>query len=191
MATYRMRHGRAGRRVRHRSFRPRSRNMAKNIPVVRSRRQLDRGCPEFAASARKRSRRAVGAQAMCQPIVRSNLVRMRPRRECCRDQDQVHCAWPGLAQRPRRQQEAVADAAVVEHADLDVTVQGQVLQTIVADQQIQFGMLPQQGARGLDAPCSHDTGAPVRRCISRGSSPDILWQCIVGHQPAVTVLLRP
>ena len=48
-------------------------------------------------------------------------------------QHDIHLARPGLAQRAGRQQPAIADAALVHHANLPVAQQGVVLQAVVAD----------------------------------------------------------
>ena len=60
-----------------------------------------------------------------------------------------------LAQRPRRQQQAVADAALVEDDDLHVAVQAQVLQAVVGHQHVDVGMGRAQQACRIDAPARH------------------------------------
>ena len=67
-----------------------------------------------------------------------------------------------LAQRPGRQQPAVADAALVEHQHLDVALERQVLQAVVADDDVDVGMRLQQGvAGGRRDRAPTTTGTPV------------------------------
>ena len=74
-------------------------------------------------------------------------------------------AFGRFAQRPRRQQPAVAVAATpVDHFDLDVAVQAPVLQPVVADHDVAT-RLDQRARRG-DAVA---VGAPWRRCGARSA----------------------
>ncbi|MPM91793.1 hypothetical protein SDC9_138927 [bioreactor metagenome] len=66
------------------------------------------------------------------------------RRRLARVEHQIHLSRPRLAQGACGQQPAVADALVVEYADLDVARQGQVLQAVVADDHVHLGVLHEQ-----------------------------------------------
>ena len=57
-----------------------------------------------------------------------------------------------LAQRPGGQQQAVAETArAVDHGDLDIAREAVVLQAVVADDDVAFGMRGEQRARGCNA----------------------------------------
>ena len=64
-------------------------------------------------------------------------------------------AWPGFAQRASGQQPAVADAVLVENAQLNIPGQRQVLQAIVADDDVGGRVVRPQGLHGLDALAGH------------------------------------
>ncbi len=71
----------------------------------------------------------------------------------------------------RGQQPAVADTAVVEHADLDIARERQVLQSVVADDDLGGGVPLEQRARGIGAAARLEHRR-ARGCrISAGSSP--------------------
>ena len=71
-------------------------------------------------------------------------------RSAARVQHKIHSAWPRLTQGPRGQEKAVANALVVEDADLQVALQRQVLQAIIADDHIGVRVGRQQGAGRSD-----------------------------------------
>jgi len=64
-------------------------------------------------------------------------------------QQQIDGSGPGFAQRTGRQQPAVARATVIHQADFQIALQGQVLQTIVTDDDLDFGMGLSQLSGGL------------------------------------------
>jgi hypothetical protein len=140
-----------------RQRRPGSRSMAKKPRAGQCR---PRPRPARWPPARQRNcGAAVGAHGM------RASARGRPpaaaRRGLPSAHDQVHRAGPGLAQRAGGQQPAVAGAAVVEHADLDVARQRQVLQAVVADEHIHGRGAAQQARAASMRRCATNTGTPV------------------------------
>ena len=93
-----------------------------------------------------------------------------------------HVARQRLAQRPGRQQQAVADAALVEHDHLHVARQC----AGAAGRRRRPGRPPRDGRRSKARAASMrrvatQTGARVRRRISSGSSPTVGGQAVVEH----------
>ena len=100
-------------------------------------------------------------QCLALPVGTQGLTRQQPPglvnglawRQCGNGQCIAHCgglqqqggsAWPGFAQGACRQQPAIANAAFVHHADFTVARQGQMLQTVITNQQLGAGILTQQ-----------------------------------------------
>ena len=70
-------------------------------------------------------------------------------------QDQIRYARPRFTQRPGGQQEAVADATIIKHTDLQIALQAPMLQSIVADNKLGLRMALQQCPGRIDA-CRSD-----------------------------------
>ena len=71
-------------------------------------------------------------------------------------QHNVHVARPGFAQRTRWQQQAVAGAALVKHADLDIPLQRKMLQSVITHDDVRARMARQQCPCGIDAARGHE-----------------------------------
>ena len=68
-----------------------------------------------------------------------------------RDQQQIHWPWPGFTQGAGGQQPTVARAPVVHEADFQIALQGQVLQAIVTDDDLDIGVSLQEQPGHLQA----------------------------------------
>ena len=89
-----------------------------------------------------------------------------------RAQHQVGGPRPGLAQGTSGQQPTIADAPCIEHANLQIARQRQMLQSVVADQHLGVGVASQEKARRVDPARAHDhrhlaTAGNQQRLIAR------------------------
>jgi hypothetical protein len=115
--------------------------------------------------------RVPSARRACVARRRARCTRGRRRRRLRRDAAPGPPCAARLAQRAGGQQPAVADAAVVEHADLDVARQRVVLQAVVADDDLR-GRMRASSARAASARLrATNTGTPSQLVTSSGSSP--------------------
>ena len=98
---------------------------------------------------------------------------------------QVHRARPRLAQRACRQKEAVARTALVEHADFDIAAQRQVLQAVVADDHVRFGVGLAQRLGGLHALWCDEDRCGRGTAHQQGLITGLFRRAVRGHLTAV------
>ena len=84
----------------------------------------------LAAQGVQRHRRAIGPDGSTRQLPLN--PKMPGRRRARSTQHQIHRARPGFAQRPRREEESVAQPLVMEQANFDVAGQAKVLQAVIA-----------------------------------------------------------